>query len=94
MMERKSYSKEFKLQVIHELKERKDNRGNTTRPKKIWEKYHLDRPTGYRWVQEYDTYGEWAFESRENALKELMIVKAENAKLRELIKTRGIDVNC
>lgn len=34
---RRNYSKEFKLKIIDELKEKRDDRGNASRPKKVWE---------------------------------------------------------
>ena len=69
-MERKirtTYEKEFKLAVVYELLGGK-------KPKEVFERYKIDRQTGYRWVQEFKANGESAFDKKSvlpgNELKE------------------------
>lgn len=55
---RRKYTKEFKLSVVYELL-------GGMKPKEVFEKYQLDRQTGYRWLQEFKADGEKAFERKE-----------------------------
>lgn len=71
MRERTTYTKAFKLKVVHELKTGLDEYGNKIRPRDIWKRYHMDRQRGYEWLHDYERYGEWAFEERNVLLKEI-----------------------
>ena len=52
---RKEYSAEFKLAAVFLMKNK------TMKPKEIYTMLNVDRQTIYRWVQEYDAYGEEHF---------------------------------
>ena len=57
--ERKEYSKEFKLTAVHLMK------SGLFKPKEIFEMLGgIDRQTVYRWIKEYEKYGETAFDSK------------------------------
>lgn len=76
--ERKDYTKEFKLTAVHLMK------SGLFKPKKVFELLGgIDRQTVYRWIKEYDTDGEAAFNDKSvvngNELKQL---QKENADLR------------
>lgn len=75
---RKTYSKEYKLTAVLLMKSGK------FRPKEVFEMLGgIDRQTVYRWVSEYEKYGEEAFDS-EGVLPGKMLSKLqkENEELR------------
>lgn len=53
---RKRYTKEFKLNAVYLMLDK------TYRPKDIFKMLNVDRQTVYRWVNEFKTEGEKAFE--------------------------------
>ena len=77
--ERKDYSKEFKLAAVYLMK------SGAMKPKEIFELFGgIDRQTVYRWVQEYDKYGESAFEDKSVLPgSEVKRLQKEVARLRE-----------
>ena len=76
--ERKEYSKEFKLTAVHLMK------SGLLKPKEIFEMLGgIDRQTVYRWVKEYEKYGESAFDSKAVLPgSELKRIQQENEELR------------
>ena len=52
---RREYTKDFKLAAVYLMKSK------TMKPKEIYTMLNVDRQTIYRWVQEYDKYGEGYF---------------------------------
>ena len=78
--QRKDYSKEFKLAAVMLMK------SGTMRPKDVFETLGgIDRQTVYRWIKEYDTYGESAFDEKKAVMpaKELKALQKENKALKE-----------
>ena len=78
--QRKDYSKEFKLAAVMLMK------SGTMRPKDVFETLGgIDRQTVYRWIKEYDTYGESAFDEKKAVLpaKEVKELQKENKALKE-----------
>lgn len=77
---RKDYSKDFKLAAVMMMKSK------TMKPKEIFEILGgIDRQTVYRWVSEYDQYGEDAFRETKAVLpaKDFIELQKENAALKE-----------
>lgn len=54
---RRTFTKEFKLGVVYEMLSRRKN-GD------IFREYDVDRQTAHRWLQEFRSHGESAFDSR------------------------------
>lgn len=75
---RKDYTKEYKLTAVHLMK------SGLFKPKQVFELLGgIDRQTVYRWIQEYDQYGEAAFNGK-SVLPgaELKQLQKENSDLR------------
>ena len=78
--QRKDYSKEYKLAAVMLMK------SGVMRPKDVFETLGgIDRQTVYRWIREYDTYGESAFDEKKAVLpaKEVKELQKENKALKE-----------
>ena len=75
--DRKSYTKEFKLSAVYLLMSK------VYPPKEVFKMLDVDRQTVYRWVQEFKTAGEHAFD-KTPALpgEEVRRLHKENADLR------------
>ncbi|HHU90824.1 MAG TPA: transposase [Clostridiaceae bacterium] len=71
---RRTYTKEFKLDVVSK------KLNNIYKTKEICEKYDIDRQTLCRWVNEYKKGGEAAFESK------AVLAGDEVRKLKERLK--------
>ena len=56
--ERRDYSKEFKLSAVFLMKSKK------FKPKEVFAILDVDRQTVYRWLKEYEKYGDVAFNNR------------------------------
>ena len=56
--ERRDFSKEFKLSAVYLMKSKK------LKQKEIFEILDVDRQTVYRWIQEYDKFGDTAFNDK------------------------------
>lgn len=76
---RKDYCKEYKIAAVYLMK------SGVMKPKEIFELLGgIDRQTVYRWIQEYDKYGEAAFDGKPVLPgSELKRLQQENAELRE-----------
>ena len=75
---RKDYCKEYKIAAVYLMK------SGVMKPKEIFELLGgIDRQTVYRWIQEYDKYGEAAFDGKPLSDPELEQLHQENAELRE-----------
>lgn len=77
---RKDYSKDFKQAAVMMMKSK------TLKPKEIFEILGgIDRQTVYRWVKEYDSYGEEAFGEEKAILpaRDVIELQKENAALKE-----------
>ena len=78
--QRKDYSKEYKLEAVMLMK------SGVMRPKEVFETLGgIDRQTVYRWIKEYDAYGESAFDEKKAVLpaKEMRELQKENKALKE-----------
>ncbi len=75
---RKDYTKEYKLTAVHLMK------SGLFKPKEVYQLLGgIDRQTVHRWMQEYDKYGEVAFDSKAVLPSaELKKLQKENADLR------------
>lgn len=56
--ERKRYTKEFKLSAVYLML------GNVYEPKEVFKMLDVDRQTVYRWVSEFKSKGETAFDDK------------------------------
>ena len=76
---RKDYSPEFKLAVVMMMKSGK------MRPKEVFAIFDIDRQTAYRWVHEFDEFGEAAFRPEKAVLPAATVkeLQKENERLRE-----------
>lgn len=77
---RKDYSPEFKLAAVMMMK------SDALKPKEVFAILGgIDRQTVYRWVKEYEVYGEAAFREEKAVLpaKQLKELQKENARLQE-----------
>lgn len=75
--ERKKYTKEFKLSAVNLMLSK------TMQPKEIFQMLDVDRQTVYRWVSEFKSYGEKAFDDKAVLPgDELRRLQKENADLR------------
>ena len=73
---RKTYSKEFKLEIVRKIA------NNLTTVGQVAKEYHISRPIVSRWVAEFNRYGNHAFRGHGNQLPD----KAAQALLEKEIK--------
>lgn len=74
--ERKRYTKEFKLSAVYLMLSK------VYRPKEVFRMLNVDRQTVYRWVQEFKSRGEHAFDGKGvNPGDEVRRLQKQNADL-------------
>lgn len=77
--QRRDYSKEFKLTAVYLMKSK------LFKPKQVFEMLGgIDRQTIYRWIKEYESEGETAFDENAAVLpaKKIKLLQKENESLK------------